>query len=184
MMWHGDRRTRVFSTTLIWLSLRAPRAVQRHATHHVSVCHKLTKLRGRVYVSLACSALLIWINPITDEMVPIRPTSQLGNFPAHRKPGGIQWMALLRSAMLLREENSSARICLWSWEWLLEKNTPLQFRSLTALQFFCNENRTGNTCCHLLLAHVSSVFSSVTSELEGIWRAEVWVATKLPKILH
>lgn len=135
------------------------------------------------YVSLACSLLTIWINPITDEMVPISPTNQLGNFPAHKKPGGIQWMALLRSAMLLRKERNSARICLWSWEELQEENTVSYQENLTVLQFFSKHNMTRNTCRHLLLVHVSSAFSSITSELEGIWRAKVWVTTELHKIL-
>ncbi|TNN47930.1 hypothetical protein EYF80_041873 [Liparis tanakae] len=30
------------------------------------------------------------IKPISDEMEPISPTSQAGNRPAQRKPGGIQ----------------------------------------------------------------------------------------------
>lgn len=67
---------------------------------------------------LSVSPALIWIKPITDETVPISPTNQLGNRPAHRKPGGIQWMALLRSAILLTMERSSPRICVWSREWL------------------------------------------------------------------
>lgn len=82
-------------------------------------------LRGEDY-GLSAWWLLpvsIWIKPIRDETVPIRPTSQIGNRPAHRKPGGIQWMALLRSAMLLRTERSSPRICLRSRERLREENT-------------------------------------------------------------
>ena len=47
-------------------------------------------------------------------MVPINPTNQSGNFPPHRNPGGIQWMALLRSAMLLRIVSISPLICLRS----------------------------------------------------------------------
>lgn len=86
-----------------------------HHNTHVSVVHKLPEHSlQRVYMLLAWPLLSIWIKPITEEMVPIRPTNQLVNFPAHRKPGGIQWMALLRSAMLLRKVRNSARICLWS----------------------------------------------------------------------
>lgn len=67
------------------------------------------------------SLLFIWIKPIREETVPSKPTSQLGNCPAQRKPGGIQWMALLMSAVLLRMESSSPCICLQSWECLQEK---------------------------------------------------------------
>lgn len=84
-------------------------------------------LRGEDY-GLSAWWLLpvsICIKPIRDEMVPIRPTSQIGNRPAHKKPGGIQWMALLRSAMLLRTERSSPRICRRSWQRLQEENNQV-----------------------------------------------------------
>lgn len=126
------------------------------ATHHASSqCppHNLVGPSG-LYVWLDWSVLVIWIKPITDEMVPIRPTNQLGNFPAHRKPGGIQWTALLKSAMLLREERSSACICLWSGEWLQEKNTTVRFRRFS-LRCNSSASRTGQlipaaTSCSLV----------------------------------
>lgn len=126
--------------------------MQYHTTHHVSVSpHIFWTLTAAslFYVSLACSLLTIWINPITDEMVPISPTNQLGNFPAHKKPGGIQWMALLRSAMLLRKERSSARICLWSWEQLQEENTV----SYQQISLCCNSSI--NTTWHIIPAATS-----------------------------
>lgn len=42
-----------------------------------------------------------------EEIVPIRPTSQGENIPAHSNPGGSQWMALERSARLLMIVNTS-----------------------------------------------------------------------------
>lgn len=80
--------------------------------------------------SLSHSLLSVWsllsvficMSPIKDEMVPMSPTSQLGKRPAHRKPGGIQWMALLRSAMLLSTDRSSRLIFLWTCEWLRRRN--------------------------------------------------------------
>lgn len=141
-------------------------------------------LRGEDYVLSAWSLLpvSIWLKPIRDEMVPIRPTSQLGNRPAHRKPGGIQWMALLRSAMPLRTERSSPRICLWSWERLQEENTLVYHvllhhitmsQSTTNLLYIsCKRNCGYNTCGPLRHSHISSASSSVTSEFGVIWRAK------------
>lgn len=125
-------------------------------------------------------------------MVPIRPTSQLGNRPAHRKPGGIQWMALLRSAMPLRTERSSPRICLWSWERLQEENMVYHVllhhitmsHSATILLYInCKQNCGYNTCGPLRHSHISSASSSVTSELGVIWRAKIHMTLQLWRCL-
>lgn len=78
----------------------------------------------------------ICINPIRDETVPISPTSQFGNRPAQRKPGGIQWMALLRSDILLRMERTSRRTCLRSWERLQEETWAYQDNSKQNVSHF------------------------------------------------
>lgn len=94
--------------------------------------------------SIHYSALHVWskspsfilIKPTREEIVPISPTSQGGNRPAQRKPWGIQWIALPRSAIHPRIESSSSCICLWIWQWL-QKMEKMSFDQKKYIYITC-----------------------------------------------